>query len=151
MSGVLRGSAVAALLAAGAAACAGCTAGSAGPPPRVRSLEAITDRTWQWEALVTPVETVTVPAPGRYTLELAPNGRVLINADCNRGSGTFRAENGRLAFEPFTLTRVACAPGSLDARYVEALQRTASFFLEGGALHLELPMDSGTLRFGPAR
>ena len=43
---------------------------------------------------------------------------------------------------------MACPPGSLDGRYLADLARVTTFFVEGGTLYLELPMDSGTMRFG---
>ena len=100
---------------------------------------------------VTPVETVESPAPDRYTLELAPNGRLLVRADCNRGTGAYRIGAGTLEIGPITTTRMACPPGSLDARYLGDLQRAAAHFVEGGELFIELPVDSGAMRFAPQR
>jgi para-nitrobenzyl esterase len=45
------------------------------------------------------------------------------------------------------LTRAACPPGSLSDRYVRELERATIYFLKDGALFLDLPADSGTLRF----
>jgi heat shock protein HslJ len=131
---------------------AGCGAGPGdGAPARNRAPEAVNGTVWQWERTVTPVETVESPAPDRYTLELAPNGRLMVRADCNRGTGTYRIGAGTIAFGPIATTRMACLPGSLDARYLRDLQRAATFFVEGGSLFIELPVDSGTLRFAPKR
>jgi heat shock protein HslJ len=131
---------------------AGCGAGPGdGSSVRDRAPEAVTGTVWQWERTITPVETVASPAPDRYTLELAPNGRLMVRADCNRGTGTYRIGAGTIAFGPIATTRMACPPGSLDARYLRDLQRAATFFVEGGSLFIELPMDSGTLRFAPQR
>ena len=70
-----------------------------------------------------------------------------MRADCNRGTGSYQIGEGTIAFGPIAMTRMACPPGSLDARYLRDLQRATSFFVEGGNLFLELPADSGTLRF----
>jgi len=118
---------------------------------RVRAPDAVTSKLWQWERTVTPVETIESPAPDRYTLELASNGRLLVRADCNRGTGSYRIAEGTLSLGPIAATRMACPPGSLDARFLRDLQRATSFFVEGGNLYLELPVDSGTLRFRPDR
>ncbi len=48
-------------------------------------------------------------------------------------------------------TRMACAPDSLDTVFMRDLQRVVSFFLRNGRLYLELPYDSGTLKFRPPR
>ncbi|HET9043808.1 MAG TPA: META domain-containing protein [Burkholderiales bacterium] len=131
---------------------AGCGAGPGDDAPvRVRAPEAVTGKVWQWERTVTPVETVESPAPDRYTLELAPNGRLLVRADCNRGTGAYRIGAGTLEIGPITTTRMACPPGSLDARYLGDLQRAAAYFVEGGELFIELPVDSGAMRFAPQR
>lgn len=131
---------------------AGCGAGPGdGAPIRDCAPRAVTGKVWQWERTITPVETVESPAPDRYTLELAPNGRLLVRADCNGGTGTYRVSAGTIAIGPVATTRVACPPGSLDASYLRDLQRAAAFFVEGGNLFIELPVDSGTMRFAPKR
>lgn len=127
---------------------AGCAAAPpGGTPARTRSPDAATGKVWQWERTVTPVETIGSAAPERYTLELGADGRAAIRADCNRGSGGYKIGEGTIAFGPIATTRMACPPGSLDTRYLRDLQRATSFFVEGGNLYVELPVDSGTLRF----
>jgi heat shock protein HslJ len=115
----------------------------------VRAPSAATGQVWHWTGTVAPAETVESPAPEHYTLELAPNGRLLVRADCNRGTGSFRIGAGTIALGPIATTRIACPPGSLDARYLADLQRAAAFFVAGGVLHLVLPEDAGTMRFAP--
>jgi heat shock protein HslJ len=127
---------------------AGC---SAAPPgqgdARLRTPDAVLGTLWQWEATVTPVETIGSANPERYTLELQPGGVVLVRADCNRGRGSYEIGEGRIKFGAIAATRMACPPGSLDGRYLRDLQRATLFFVEGGKLYLDLPMDSGTMRF----
>lgn len=138
------------LVALAAAVLLGCAAGSHdGKPPRVRAPAAAIDRVWQWTGTVTPTQMIESPAPERYTLELAPNGRLMVRADCNRGTGNYRIGEGTIALGPIATTRMACPPASLDAPYLEDLQRAAAFFVEDGRLHLELPADAGTMRFAP--
>ena len=138
------------LVALAAAVLVGCAAGpDDGKPVRVRAPGAVIDRIWQWTGTATPAETIDSPAPERYTLELAPNGRLLVRADCNRGTGSYRIGAGTIKFDPIATTRMACPPGSLDARYLGDLQRATGFFVERGDLHLELPADAGTMRFAP--
>ena len=118
---------------------------------RVRTPEAATGRVWQWEATVTPVEKIDVPAPQRYTLELQPGGVALVLADCNRGRASYEIGEGRIKFGPMATTRMACPPGSLDSRYLKDLQQATIFFVEGARLFLDLPLDSGTMRFAPGK
>jgi heat shock protein HslJ len=135
------------LVALGLALAACAAAPSGGEPARTGSPGAATGKLWQWERTVTPVETIGSTAPERYTLELGADGRAAIRADCNRGSGSYRIGEGTIAFGPIATTRMACAPGSLDARYLRDLQLATSFFVERGKLFVELPYDSGTLHF----
>jgi heat shock protein HslJ len=127
---------------------AGCTAGSSSIQ-RIRSTEpeAILNKTWQWESTITPVEKITVPAPERYTILLQADGRAQMRFDCNRGSGGFQISPGKLSFGSLLSTRMACPPDSLDSAFMRDLQRVASFFVDDDRLYLELPYDSGTMKF----
>ena len=108
----------------------------------------VLDVTWQWESLVTPVETVKPDRPELYTLQLDRSGRVGVRADCNRGSGPYTVSAGRrITFGAMALTRAACPPDSLSDRFVRDVGRVSSYFVRDGALFLEMPVDSGTLRF----
>ena len=107
----------------------------------------ILNKTWQWESTTTPVERVTVSDPGRYTIRLAEGGALQARLDCNRGRGYYRISPGKLSFGPLASTRMACAEDSLVGVFVRDLRRVVSFFIEGGWLYLELPYDSGTMKF----
>ena len=72
------------------------------------------------------------------------------NLFTNNGGGNYQISAGKLSFGPLMSTRMACPPGSLDATYTRDLQRVVSFFVQDGDLYLELPVDSGTMRFQPA-
>ena len=123
----------------------------AGTPPvatDTRLPPDVIEVTWQWESLVTPVETVKPDRPERYTVRFEQSGRISVVADCNRGGGMYTVlPDRRISFGPIALTRAACAPGSLSDRFVRDLGRAASYFVRDGALFLEMPVDSGTLRF----
>lgn len=136
-----------ALFVTGLVAFASCSAVPPGPGgAHVRTPDAAAGL-WHWEATVTPVETVGTANPERYTLELQPGGIALVRADCNRGRGSYEIGEGRIRFGAIATTRMACPPGSLDGRYLQDLARVTGFFGEGGKLFLELPADSGTMRF----
>ena len=112
--------------------------------------QSVLDKTWQWESTITPVEKITVPNPERYTILLKADGRAQARFDCNRGGGDYQISAGKLSFGPLMSTRMACPPGTLDAAFMKDLQRVSSFFVLNGTLYLELPYDSGTMRFRPA-
>jgi heat shock protein HslJ len=105
---------------------------------------------WQWQAFVTPKESIDVDDPASYTIQFQPDGNVAIRADCNRGFGAYEVTDGRnLSFGPFGVTRAMCPPESLSDRYLIELERVNSFFVKDGQLYMELPYDSGTLVFSP--
>jgi heat shock protein HslJ len=107
-----------------------------------------TDVTWQWVRLTTPVEQMDIHKPERYTIWFGSDGRIALQADCNRGLGHYSVgTDRRLTFKPIALTRAMCPPGSLSDRFATDVGRATSFFLRDGDLFLELPVDSGTLRF----
>ncbi len=126
---------------------AGCAAAGSQEAKRDRAPEAVVGKVWQWESFVSPVETIEVPTPERYQLELLPDGKARARFDCNRGGGAYRIAEGQLSFGALVSTRMACPPGSLGDRYSKELARVSTFFIEDGRLYLELPVDSGTLRF----
>lgn len=109
----------------------------------------VLNKTWQWESTITPVEKIAVPNPERYTILLTAEGKAQVRFDCNRG-GEYKISEGKLSFGPLMSTRMACPPDSLDGPFMRDPQRVASFFVENGRLYLELPLDSGTMKFRPA-
>lgn len=106
---------------------------------------------WRWVAFVSPVESLTIAEPERYTLAFLPEGRVALRADCNRGGGGVSfPEPGALRIGALALTRAFCPPPSLSDRFARDVARAARWALRDGALDLELPADSGVLRFARA-
>jgi len=130
---------------------AGCAVGALSGGEHTRSTDPkdILDKAWQWESTITPVEKITAPDPERYTILLTADGRAQIRFDCNRGGGEFKISLGKLSFGPLLSTRMACPPDSLDSAFMRDLQRVVSFFVDNGTLYLELPYDSGTMKFRP--
>jgi heat shock protein HslJ len=106
------------------------------------------DVTWEWVEFTTPVEQMDIDAPDHYTIRFGSDGKVALRADCNRGMGKYSVTADRkLALKPFALSRAMCPKGSLSDRFAREVGRATSWFLKDGDLFLELPVDSGTLRF----
>jgi heat shock protein HslJ len=121
---------------------------ASGEPAATSLPPEVLDVTWQWQSVTTPVEQINVDAPERYTIRFGSDGRVALQADCNRGMTGYTVTAERhIAFSPIALTRMACPSGSLSDRYVKEVGRAGSYFLKDADLFLELPVDSGTLRF----
>jgi heat shock protein HslJ len=127
-----------------------CTASSPVEDGRSTDPERVLNQTWQWESTITPVEKITVPEPVRYTLLLESDGKAQVRFDCNRGGGNYEISEGKLLFGPLMSTRMACPEDSLDGPFARDLDRVVSFFIDNGHLYLELPYDSGTMKFRPA-
>lgn len=73
--------------------------------------------------------------------------QVNVQADCNRGRGTFKAEGNSLAFSGIFLTKMACSPGSRDSRFLLGLESARTYKIEGNNLLIEGAGDNGTMRF----
>ena len=129
----------------------GCAATSGLPDENTPSTDpqSVLNKTWQWVSTITPVEKMVVANPERYTIILANNGTLQAQIDCNRGGGEFKISPGKLSFGPLMSTRMACPEDNLDGPFIRDLQRVTSFFVQDGMLYLELPYDSGTMKFRP--
>lgn len=88
--------------------------------------------------------------PDRYTLTFATGGTLSVQADCNRGHGTWTREGASgLQFGPIALTRMACPPGSIEARFVADLGYVRSFVERDGHVFLATMADGAILEFEP--
>ena len=110
----------------------------------------VLDKTWQWESTTTPVAKTDVPNPERYTILLKDEGKIQARFDCNRGGGSYEISAAKLSFGPLMSSRMACPEESLAEPFMRDLQRVVSFFIDDGHLYLELPYDSGTMKFRSA-
>jgi heat shock protein HslJ len=108
------------------------------------------DKTWQWESTTTPVAKTDVPNPERYTILLKDEGKIQARFDCNRGGGRYEIAAAKLSFGPLMSSRMACPEESLAEPFMRDLQRVVSFFIDDGHLYLELPYDSGVMKFRSA-
>ena len=94
---------------------------------------------WQWQRakLADGRETVS-SAPDRYTLRFEGGGRVVLRVDCNRGSGAYEVNGAAMKLSPVALTKMACAAGSQDTEFAQALSRVTSYAITGKELVLTL-------------
>ena len=127
-------------------------AGCAGPAERKPGVtDPLQDTRWQLVKIDYMDDTTLKPDdPGKYTLAFDAQGKLNIQADCNRMSGTYRftAPSG-LQFGPLISTRAACPPESLYNRLANDLPNIRSFMLKDGDLHLALMADGGIYHFTP--
>ena len=130
------------------------TAPQAEPSP-VSSEADLLDYVWQWTALTegAPASQSVVPDPENYLLILRSGGEFTFRADCNNGSGTYALSGTELTLEVGPMTMALCGEDSLDAHYLELLDRVVSYTLSDGRLVLLLGDHAGQMTFdngGPA-
>jgi heat shock protein HslJ len=92
-------------------------------------------------------QTVLVPSPERYLLELGGDGKAHVRADCNVCNGEYRSSGTSLEMGILACTRAACPPGSLDSDYLRALDSALAF--ESTSEGLSITYGDGMLRFEP--
>lgn len=108
-------------------------AGPAGPDQEPESLD--------WRLVRLGDEPVaTGPGQREASLHLdARTGRASGSGGCNRFTGAFRRQGGRLTLGPLAATRMACldpAAGRTETRFLAALEATAAYRVAGRRLTL---------------
>jgi heat shock protein HslJ len=87
----------------------------------------------------------------RYTLFFAPDHRLAVRIDCNRGSGTWTSSApGELRIDSLAITRAMCASTPLNKRLPRDFDYVRSYTLKNGHLFLSLQADGGIYEFEPA-
>lgn len=120
---------------------------SAPPPTVTAASDQLVGPVWQWQGTRLPDgRTLAAKGPERYTLTFQGGGRVLLRADCNRGSGAYEVSGGTMRMGPAAMTRVGCPSDSQDNVFASALARVASYGIAGGELTLTL-VDGGVMTF----
>ena len=111
-------------------------------PPPMPAQPDLLGGAWHWEG---PQGTGAGPRD-LYTLEFAPDGRLLVRADCNRGAGRYLVEaGGRLTLSAIATTKMGCPEGSLDSAFLRQLGEVEGYRFEGETLRLTTR--GGAMRF----
>lgn len=130
--------------------CASDSGGSAKGDDAARHRD-LGNTTWQLVEIQSMDGKVTRPDErAKYTIAFAPDGRIAVRLDCNRGTGTWNAREGQLEIGPLAMTRAMCAPGSLSDRFARDLGLVRSYVTENDRLHLALQADGGIYVLEPA-
>ncbi len=123
---------------------------NATPPTIAMASNELVGPTWQWQGSALPGGgALEVSSPEHYTLTFQAGGRVLLRADCNRGSGGYELSDQRMTMGPAATTKMGCPPGSQDAEFLRQLSAVASYAIKGNELVLTL-RDGGAMRFRAA-
>lgn len=123
---------------------------NAKPPAIAVSAAELVGPVWQWQRSELAGGKTIVPAgPERYTLAFGPGGRVLLRADCNRGSGGYEVNGDAMTLGPAATTKIGCPGDSLDGEFLRQLSQVAGYAITGKELSLTL-RDGGTMRLRAA-
>jgi len=124
---------------------------NAAPPVLDMASNEIVGPVWQWQRTELPGGAdVVVAVPERYTLAFQGGGRVLLRADCNRGSGAYEVNDTAMKLGAAAVTRMGCPPDSQDGEFLRQLARVSRYTVAGGELVLTLG-DGATMRFRRAQ
>jgi heat shock protein HslJ len=110
----------------------------------------LTGMVWKWQEFQSSDETLVKPEnPQAYTVEFLEDGKLSIQADCNRAMGTYKVDGSSLTMEVAGMTKAACPPGSLSDQFLGYLNNVVSHVFKDGDLYLALKFDSGIMKFTP--
>jgi heat shock protein HslJ len=108
---------------------------------------------WELQRIASNNQTLTPDEPANYWIQLLPDGKVWLKADCNQGGGSYTLDGNSLSFSELVTTRVACAEGSIADDFVKSLGYVAAWQIVGDVtdeLVLQMMADGGSLTFRPA-
>jgi heat shock protein HslJ len=88
--------------------------------------------------------------PSGYTLIFGRQGTAFVQADCQRGSGTWHSPmGGQLGFGPITVSQAPCPSASLGDRYFSQFEWVRSYVMREGHLFLATMADGAIIEFEP--
>lgn len=113
-------------------------------------MPSLTGTPWLWMDTTDPA-TGTQPVTdfANYVVLFNEDGTANIQADCNNILATYTTDGSSISLELGPSTMVFCGEGSLDVQFLEQLSSVVLYFIEGSNLYMDLPVDSGTMRFAP--
>jgi heat shock protein HslJ len=102
------------------------------PPPLVGTR-------WRLDSLATGSDAVSSPVAGSaVTLEMEDDGSAHGSGGCNTFHTAYETDGSSIGFDPVAGTMMACEPHLLsqEATYFAALERAATFEIDGDVLSL---------------
>jgi heat shock protein HslJ len=117
----------------------------------LRLRPALTGVRWEWQAFEGSDGAIVRPDhPENYAVEFLSDGKLAIQADCNRAVGTFTVDGPAIDLNVGGVTKMLCPEGSLMDRFLRDLDDANSHVFRAGHLFLAAPFDSGVLEFAPS-
>lgn len=87
--------------------------------------------------------------PLRYTITFGGDGSFGGQLNCNRVSGTYESDGGKLTFGPVASTMAFCEEDNIAIPYAQALNSVLSFVIVDGRLVVTYGPDGGELVYLP--
>jgi heat shock protein HslJ len=101
---------------------------------------------WTWVSTTHPGSDAVLSAVTPQTIQLLPNGMVRVQGACNAGFGGFKLEGETLTFTAIAMTMMACEDLEAEDAFLQSLNATRAFTLNGDRLELTLA-DGGAAVF----
>ena len=106
----------------------------------------VTTSPWKLQWIDRPgIGVVRAQDPERFTLDFDGQGRVSVQADCNRCNGGYSIGVNQVTVGALACTRALCLTAPFDTDYVSVLGGESAVVASGATL--ELASSRGTLRF----
>lgn len=119
--------------------------------PTAAPAQTLAGGVWKWTGSLFSDEKRTTPNdPNQYLLSFSADGKISVQADCNRVLGTYTTDGNQLTITLGPSTLVACPPDSLGDEFTRQLGIVNSYFFKDGNLILEFKFDSGSMTFAPS-
>ena len=120
-------------------------------PAEAAAAGSLAGTSWRLVKIMSMDDTTYTPEdPSLYTLEFGNDGSMRLQADCNRGTGSWSSESpGQLQFGVIAATQAQCPPSSLHDQYLAQFQWVRSYVTEGGHLFLATMADGSIVEFEP--
>jgi len=103
-------------------------------------------KTWQWQRRVTPSDGAEeqIDDPSKYTLTFKADGTYVFQADCNKGSGTYVADDkGAIRLEAGPMTLAECGEGSRSQDVTNMMYAVQDYRLEENGAVLVMVWPAG--------
>lgn len=113
---------------------------------------ALTGVLWQWQGIAANDGEMTLEPdhPENYSVTFLADGKLAIQADCNRARGVYTVTEPSIDLQIGGVTRMLCPSGSLMQRFLDDLDRASSYSIDQGTLSLALPEADGMMVFTSA-
>lgn len=106
------------------------------------------DTVWRLVQMGAANDVLTPREDAAYTLVFGTDGTLVLEVDCNRGTGSWSSRGaGKIEFGPIATTRAICPPGSLHDDFLAAIARVDAYALEDEHLLLAAGQEDAVMEF----